>query len=64
MDKTKGVMAALKGRKGFGSKKGVNLLGIVQKLTAKRKAMGGDSMKGDDMGPMMKKVMARKKGSC
>ena len=35
---TKGVMTALKGRKGFGSKKGVSLLKIVQKLTAKRKA--------------------------
>jgi hypothetical protein len=42
MDKTKGVMTALKGRKGFGSKKGVNLLGIVQKLSAKRKSMKGE----------------------
>jgi len=39
MDKSKGVMTALKGRKGFGSKKGVNLLAIVQKLSAKRKAI-------------------------
>lgn len=39
MDKTTGVMTALKGRTGFGSKKGVNLLGIVQKLSAKREAM-------------------------
>lgn len=46
MDKTKGVMTALKGRTGFGSKKGVNLLGIVQKLTAKREAM-----KNGDGGP-------------
>lgn len=38
MDKTKGVMTALKGRASFGEKKGVNLLGIVQKLTNKRKA--------------------------
>ena len=37
--KKEGVMAALKGRKGFGSKKGVALLGIVQKLSAKRKAL-------------------------
>jgi hypothetical protein len=37
--KATGVMAALKGRKGFGSKKGVNLLGLVKKLSAKRKAM-------------------------
>lgn len=48
MDKTKGVMTALKGRTGFGSKKGVNLLGIVQKLTEKRKAIkdgaGGPGM--------------------
>lgn len=42
MDKTKGVMTALKGRKGFGSKKGIALLGIVQKLTAKRKNAGSD----------------------
>lgn len=44
MDKTTGVMTALKGRTGFGSKKGVNLLGIVQKLTDKREAMkaGGE----------------------
>lgn len=35
--KTSGVMDALKTREGFISpKKGVNLLGIVQKLTAKR----------------------------
>lgn len=41
MDKTKtsGVMAALKGRSGLETKKGVNLLGIVQKLTEKRKAL-------------------------
>lgn len=42
-NKTKGVMTALKGRNGFGSKKGVALLGIVQKLSAKRKAMGGEA---------------------
>lgn len=41
MDKAKGVMTALKGRTGFGSKKGVALLGIVQKLTEKRKEMKG-----------------------
>jgi hypothetical protein len=38
-DKAKGVMAALKGRKGLGSKKGVALLGLVKKLSAKRKGM-------------------------
>ena len=53
-------MTALKGRKGFGSKKGVNLLGIVQKLTAKRKAAGGDSMMHEKMEPAMKKVMEKK----
>lgn len=37
--KTSGVMAALKGRSGLETKKGVNLLGIVQKLTEKRKAL-------------------------
>ena len=41
-EKTKGVMTALKGRKGFGSKKGVNLLGIVQKLTKKREKIKSD----------------------
>ena len=41
--KTTGVMAALKGRSGFGSKKGVSLLGIVQKLTKKRAASKEDS---------------------
>lgn len=39
MNKTAGVMTALKGRKGFGSKKGVALLGIMAKLSAKRKAV-------------------------
>ena len=39
MDKSKGVMTALNGRKGFGSKKGVALLGIVQKLTKKREEL-------------------------
>jgi hypothetical protein len=34
---TSGVMDALKGRKGFASKKGVSLLAIVQKLTKRRK---------------------------
>jgi hypothetical protein len=41
--KTKGVMTALKGRSGFGSKKGVALLGIVQKLSEKRRAMAGQA---------------------
>lgn len=41
--KTVGVIAALKGRKGFGSKKGVSLLSIVQKLSNKRKELGGDT---------------------
>lgn len=36
--KTKKVMTALKGRSGFGSKKGVALLAIVKKLTDKRNA--------------------------
>lgn len=36
--KTEGVMTALKGRKGFAPKKGVSLLGIVEKLTKKRAA--------------------------
>ena len=39
-------MAALKGRTGFGSKKGVNLLEIVQKLTAKREAIKKDGQGG------------------
>lgn len=39
MDKTTGVMTALKSRSEIGSPKGVNLLGIVQKLSAKREAM-------------------------
>ena len=47
MDKTKGIMTALKGRKGFGSKKGISLLGIVQKLTAKRKAKAASEEKGE-----------------
>jgi hypothetical protein len=38
--KAKGVIEALKGKKGFGSSKGVALLAIVKKLSAKRKAMG------------------------
>ena len=38
--KTKGIMTALKGRNGLESKKGVSLLGIVQKLTKKRESMG------------------------
>lgn len=38
--KIEGVMDALKERDSFSSKKGVNLLGIVQKLTAKREAAG------------------------
>jgi len=38
-NKVKGVMNALKDRSGIASKKGVNLVGIVQKLAAKRKAM-------------------------
>lgn len=46
--KTRGVMTALKGRKGFGSKKGVNLLGIVKKLSAKRKAMGEKETSAED----------------
>ena len=37
--KIEGVMDALKGREDFSPKKGVNLLGIVQKLTEKRKAI-------------------------
>jgi hypothetical protein len=41
--KSLGVMAALKGRKGFGSKKGVSLLGIVQKLSKRRKEKGEES---------------------
>ena len=39
--KTTGVMTALKGRKNFDAKKGVSLLGIVQKLSKKRKAAMG-----------------------
>jgi len=39
-EKTSKVMSALKDRGVFQSKKGVSLLGIVQKLTEKRKAMG------------------------
>lgn len=37
--KTTGVMDALKGREGFASKKGVDLMGIVKKLSDKRAAM-------------------------
>lgn len=40
--KTEGVMEALKSRKGFESKKGVSLLGIVKKLSNKRKALKED----------------------
>ena len=40
-EKSKGVMTALKGRRNFGSEKGPSLLGIVQKLTKKRRAMEG-----------------------
>lgn len=36
--KAAGVMSAIKSRKDFGSKKGAGLLGIVEKLSAKRKA--------------------------
>lgn len=34
-------MSALNGRKGFGSKKGKALLGIVEKLSARRKEKMG-----------------------
>lgn len=44
--KVKGVMSALKGRKGFASKKGVDLLAMVKKLTKKRKEMKGDGSGG------------------
>lgn len=40
--KTESVMAALKGRSGFATKKGVSLVGIVKKLSDKRKAMSKD----------------------
>jgi len=60
--KTKGVMTALKGRKGFGSKKGTALLGIVKKLTEKRKAAGGGSMPMENVESPMKKMMAKKMG--
>lgn len=36
-------MDALKGRKGFSSKKGVSLLNIVQKLSKRRKEKGAKS---------------------
>ena len=66
MDKSKGVMTALKGRKGFGSKKGVALLGIVQKLTEKRKAMkdgsGGCGKKDGVGGPGWDKIKQFGKG--
>ena len=42
--KAKKVIEALKGKKGFGSPKGVALLAIVKKLTAKRKAMGKEGV--------------------
>ena len=42
--KTTGVMNALqRGKAGFGSKRGVALLGIVKKLSEKRKAMAGQA---------------------
>jgi hypothetical protein len=50
--KIKRVLTALKGRKGVAHKKGVNLLGIVQKLTAKRKAVEG---KAHELGESPKK---------
>lgn len=61
--KTKGVMDALKNRSGFGSKKGVALLGIVKKLTAKRKAEGKDTMAHEGKEPLMKKMMEKKMGT-
>lgn len=39
LHKGKGVMSALKGRGALSDKKGPKLLGIVKKLTAKRKAL-------------------------
>jgi hypothetical protein len=62
MDKAKGVMTALKGRKGFGSKKGVALLAIVQKLTAKRKAAGGDTAAHENAENPMKEAAEAKAG--
>ncbi len=58
-DKSKSVMAAIKGRKGVAPKKGVALLGIMQKLTAKRKAANGDVKdgKGGWAGDTAKKVV-------
>jgi hypothetical protein len=38
MDKAKKVMTAIKDRASVGVKKGVSLLGIVQKLSKKRQA--------------------------
>jgi hypothetical protein len=54
MNKTTGVMTALKGRKGFGSKKGEALLGIMAKLSAKRKAVN-DKKTGEGVGGCGKK---------
>lgn len=63
MDKATGVMTALKGRTGFGSKKGVNLLGIVQKLTAKREAAGGKPALPEQAKVPSKTMPAKAKGT-
>lgn len=41
-DKSKGVMKAIKGRKGIAPKNGAVLVGIMAKLTAKRKSATED----------------------
>lgn len=62
-DKTTGVMTALKGRSGFGSKKGGALLAIMAKLTAKRKAAKGDSAAHEAGEPASKKAAEAKAGT-
>lgn len=61
-EKAKSVMGALSGRKGLGSKKGVNLLGIVAKLTKKRKAMDGDTLAHEKSESPLKKALEKKTG--
>ena len=69
--KSSSVIEALKGRKGFGSKKGVSLLGLVKKLSAKRAASKegkNDTAKHESSEPASKESseesMMNGKGGC
>ena len=62
--KTQGVMSALKDRGSFAPKKGVSLVGIVQKLTSKRNATGSvDTKAHENMETPMKKALEAKMAS-